>query len=74
MTKRVVHLNDMPGFQWVSTGNNDQGLGKVCINHESFWIRDCVEESENMWVGYIDNQPLECGLNFGDRVSFRIEI
>ncbi len=72
--KNSIHLNDVHGFQWVSAGNNENRFGKVCINHESFWLRDCREGDNGLWVGYVDNQPYECELNLGDRVSFVIDI
>lgn len=72
--KNIIHLNDLPGFQWVSAGNNKSKLGKVCISHESFWLRGCIEGNDGLWVGYVDNQPYGCELNLDDRVSFVISI
>ena len=72
--KNIIHLNDLPEFQWASAGNNEHMLGKVCIGHESFWLRDCQEGDNGVWVGYVDNQPYGCELNLGDRVSFVISI
>lgn len=72
--KNIIHLNGLPGFQWVSAGNNDQNLGKVCISHESFWLRECHIVGDDLWVGYVDNQPYSCNLSLDDKVSFRISI
>jgi len=70
--ERQIHLNDLQGFQWVSAGNNNDNFGKACINHESFWLKDCVEGANGVWTGYVDNQPFGCELNIGDKVTFVI--
>jgi len=51
---KIKHLNDIPGFSWVATGNNNDGFGKVSICHESFWLKGCHEKN-GMWpqIGYI---------------------
>lgn len=72
--KAIVHVNDLPGFQWASAGNNDGKFGKVCISHNSFWLRDCEKGKDGVWTGYIDNQPIKGDLNLGDKVTFVIDI
>lgn len=67
------HLNDLRGFAWVATGNLD-GLAKVSIAGESFWLRDCrLMYSPNVYQGLVDNYLLfteDHGLNYNDLVSF----
>ncbi len=73
--KIVAHVNDLPGFEWASTGNNDGNFGKICINHESFWVTECEQiPKSNIWTGYVANQPLSGDLKYGDKISFVIDI
>ena len=71
----MKHLNDIDGFNWVSVGNNKDRLGKVSICGESFWLRECEKQDDDIWGGIVDNTPLftqEHGLRFDDIVTFRI--
>ena len=72
-----IYLNDLPGFQWASVGGNSKGFGKVSIDGESFWLRDCQQDEKGaFWHGIVDNDLVatsEHGLKLDDRVSFIIE-
>ena len=69
----VKHLNDLPEFFWAATISTE-GLGKVSIGGESFWIRECkLTEDSNVYEGIVDNQLLfthKHGLSYGDKITF----
>ena len=73
----MKHLNDIPGFDWATLKLVDgERCAKVCVGRESFWIAECVEESDGKISGEVANVLLftcEHGLMYGDRVTFTPE-
>ena len=70
----MKNLNSITGFNWVSAGNNKEGLGKVSVCGESFWLRKCEKQEDGSWVGIVDNTPLftqKHGLSLNDTVVFK---
>ncbi len=66
------HLNDITGFNWVSSGRENR-FAKVSICGERFWLKDCEQKEDGSFVAVVNNYPLctkEHGLKFGDEVSF----
>ena len=75
MAKEAVmkNLNEIDGFRWAAVGGNKEGLGKVSICGESFWLKDCKSEDNGKWTGVVDNYPIwtdDHGLRYGDEVEF----
>jgi hypothetical protein len=73
----MKHLNSIEGFNWVSTGNNSENMGKVSICGESFWLRECKKQADGIWYGIVDNSPLFTevhGLKLNDNVTFTIDV
>ena len=66
-------INDHPLFSWAACSNPDSGIAKICIAHESFWLKDCYCLDHNVLVGTVDNIPCAThlhGLRLGDTIHF----